>query len=143
MRTLVRKGVVAIGRFFHPERQGEESHFRKWFADMGFKVCDMPAATPFEGEGDALFETDGSRLWAEYGVRTMQSTHRLWYGNRHSVAPGVGQMAHDTLFPSIPNGGITGNLIFLVIAIVGTPSPHGSCSFNKAASLTIACAFPT
>ncbi len=79
---LVRKGVVAISRFFHPERQGEESHFRKWFADVGFDVCEMPQATPFEGEGDALFEADGSRLWAGHGVRTMQSSHRhlqdLW-----------------------------------------------------------------
>ncbi len=71
---LVRKGVVAISRFFHPERQGEESHFRKWFNDWGFKVSDMPLATPFEGEADALFEADGSRLWAGHGVRTMQST---------------------------------------------------------------------
>jgi ornithine--oxo-acid transaminase len=79
---LVRKGVVAISRFLHPERQGEESHFRKWFADLGFDVCEMPSATPFEGEGDALFEADGSRLWAGHGVRTMQSSHRhlqdLW-----------------------------------------------------------------
>jgi N-dimethylarginine dimethylaminohydrolase len=74
---LVREGVVAISRFFHPERQGEESHFRQWFDDLGFIVCDMPMATPFEGEGDALFEPDGSRLWAGHGVRTMQSTHRL------------------------------------------------------------------
>ena len=79
---LVRKGVVAISRFLHPERQGEESHFRKWFADLGFDVCEMPLATPFEGEGDALFEADGSRLWAGHGVRTVQSSHRhlqdLW-----------------------------------------------------------------
>jgi ornithine--oxo-acid transaminase len=79
---LVRKGVVAISRFFHPERQGEESHFRKWFDDLGFKVSEMPPATPFEGEGDALFEADGSRLWAGHGVRTTQSTHvrlrELW-----------------------------------------------------------------
>jgi ornithine--oxo-acid transaminase len=79
---LVRKGVVAISRFFHPERQGEESHFRKWFDDLGFKLSEMPMTTPFEGEGDALFEADGSRLWAGHGVRTMQSTHRrlrkLW-----------------------------------------------------------------
>ncbi len=72
---LVRKGVVAISHFLHPERQGEESHFRKWFDDVGFSVCEMPSATPFEGEGDALFEADGSRLWAGYGVRTMQSSH--------------------------------------------------------------------
>jgi len=79
---LVRKGVVAMSRFLHPERQGEESHFRKWFGDFGFKVCDLPLATPFEGEGDALFEADGSRLWAGHGVRTMHSSHRhlrdLW-----------------------------------------------------------------
>ncbi len=79
---LVRKGVVAMSRFLHPERRGEESHFRKWFDDVGFSVCQMPMATPFEGEGDALFEADGSRLWAGHGVRTMQSSHRhlrdLW-----------------------------------------------------------------
>jgi ornithine--oxo-acid transaminase len=79
---LVRKGMVAISRFLHPERKGEESHFRRWFDDLGFSVCDMPLATPFEGEGDALFEADGSRLWAGHGVRTMQSSHRhlqdLW-----------------------------------------------------------------
>jgi len=72
---LVRDGVVAISRFFHPERQGEELHFRKWFDDLGFTVCDMPRATPFEGEGDALFEAEGSRLWAAHGIRTTQSTH--------------------------------------------------------------------
>ncbi len=72
---LVRDGVVAISRFFHPERQGEESHFRKWFDDSGFTLCDMPRTTPFEGEGDALFETKGSLLWAGHGVRTMQSSH--------------------------------------------------------------------
>jgi N-dimethylarginine dimethylaminohydrolase len=79
---LVREGVVAMSRFLHPERQGEESHFRKWFADLGFGVSEMPVATPFEGEGDALFESDGSRLWAGHGVRTLQSSHRhlqdLW-----------------------------------------------------------------
>lgn len=74
---LVRQGTVAVSRFFHPERQGEESHFRKWFDDVGFTVCDMPLATPFEGEGDALFEPDGARLWAGHGVRTTQSSHRL------------------------------------------------------------------
>jgi N-dimethylarginine dimethylaminohydrolase len=73
---LVRKGVVALSRFFHPERRGEESHFRKWFGESGYAVREMPQATPFEGEGDALFEWDGSRLWAGHGVRTLQSTHQ-------------------------------------------------------------------
>jgi len=72
---LVRDGVVAMSSFLHPERQGEESHFRKWFSDLGFKIFEMPSATPFEGEGDALFEADGSRLWAGHGVRTIESSH--------------------------------------------------------------------
>jgi len=73
---LVHKGVVALSSFLHPERQGEEPHFRKWFDDSGFCVCEMPRATPFEGEGDALFEVDGSCLWAGHGIRTRESSHR-------------------------------------------------------------------
>lgn len=79
---LVRDGVVAMSRFLHPERQGEEPHFRKWFDDAGFAVWDPPRATPFEGEGDALFETEAARLWAGHGVRTLQGSHahlaELW-----------------------------------------------------------------
>jgi N-dimethylarginine dimethylaminohydrolase len=73
---LVRQGVVALSRFFHPERQGEEPHFGKWFDESGFTVRETARTTPFEGEGDALFEWDGSRLWAGHGVRTQQCTHQ-------------------------------------------------------------------
>ncbi len=73
---LVHRGVVTLSSFLHPERQGEEPHFRKWFDDSGFGVCEMPRATPFEGEGDALFAVDGCCLWAGYGIRTLQSSHR-------------------------------------------------------------------
>jgi ornithine--oxo-acid transaminase len=79
---LLFDGIVALSSFYHPERQGEEPHFRRWFADSGFTVCDVPRLTPFEGEGDALFEADGSRLWAGYGPRTDELSHRqltdLW-----------------------------------------------------------------
>jgi arginine dihydrolase len=77
---LVRHGVVALSRFLHPERQGEEPHFGKWFDDSGFAVRELPPGAPFEGEGDALFEWDGSRLWAGHGVRTLQRTHRWLMG---------------------------------------------------------------
>jgi ornithine--oxo-acid transaminase len=53
---LVRNGMVALSSFHHLERQGEEPHFRKWFHESGFAVREIPRATPFEGEGDALFE---------------------------------------------------------------------------------------
>lgn len=79
---LVRDGVVALSSFHHPERQGEEPHFRRWFSESGFAVSEVPRATPFEGEGDALFEADGSRLWAGHGLRTREASHRhlteLW-----------------------------------------------------------------
>jgi ornithine--oxo-acid transaminase len=73
---LVWDRVVTLSSFLHPERQGEESHFRKWFRDSGFVLAEMPPLTPFEGEGDALFEPDGSRLWAGHGVRTAEASHR-------------------------------------------------------------------
>ena len=72
---LVRKGVVALARFLHPERQGEEPHFHKWFDDRGLAVREFPRDVPFEGEGDALFEADSSRLWAGHGMRSKESSH--------------------------------------------------------------------
>jgi ornithine--oxo-acid transaminase len=79
---LARDGVVAISSFYHPERQGEEPHFRRWFHDAGYEVVDLPRDTPFEGEGDALFSADGTRLWAGHGTRTLEASHEalqpLW-----------------------------------------------------------------
>jgi len=73
---LERNGIVALSSFFHPERQAEEQHFRHWFREAGYTILDIPRATPFEGEGDALFSTDGTRLWAGYGLRTLASSHQ-------------------------------------------------------------------
>jgi N-dimethylarginine dimethylaminohydrolase len=73
---LERNGVVAISSFFHPERQGEEPHFRRWFQQAGYTVINIPRSTPFEGEGDALFSTDGRCLWVGHGPRTAASSHR-------------------------------------------------------------------
>ncbi len=73
---LERNGIIALSSFFHPERQGEESHFRRWFRDAGYTVLDISRATPFEGEGDALFSTDGTCLWAGHGPRTALASHQ-------------------------------------------------------------------
>jgi N-dimethylarginine dimethylaminohydrolase len=72
---LERNGIVALSSFFHTERQAEESHFRDWFQSAGYTVLNIPRSTSFEGEGDALFSTDGTRLWAGYGPRTTASSH--------------------------------------------------------------------
>jgi ornithine--oxo-acid transaminase len=74
---LLYNGEVAISSFFHPERQGEEPHFRRWFVEQGYKVLDVARETPFEGEGDALFTEDGTRLWVGHGPRTLESSHEF------------------------------------------------------------------
>jgi N-dimethylarginine dimethylaminohydrolase len=73
---LERNGTVVISSFFHPERQDEEPHFRTWFREAGYTILDIPRTTPFEGEGDALFSTDGTRLWAGYGPRSLITSHQ-------------------------------------------------------------------
>jgi N-dimethylarginine dimethylaminohydrolase len=73
---LEHSGVVAISSFLHPERQDEEPHFRRWFQKAGYTIVNIPRSTPFEGEGDALFSSDGARLWVGYGPRTLVSSHQ-------------------------------------------------------------------
>src|SRR5438067_3236482 len=42
---------VLLSRFLHPERSGEEKHFKEWFARHGFEVHELPRDLPFEGAG--------------------------------------------------------------------------------------------
>lgn len=74
---LMRDGVVVLSSFFHPERQAEEAHFGRWFRENGYQVVELPRTTPFEGEGDALFSSDGQRLWAGFGTRSAESSHSV------------------------------------------------------------------
>ena len=108
---LVRDGIVALCSFHHRERQGEEPHFRRWFSESGFAVLDIPRVTPFEGEGDALFEADGSRLWAGYGPRTLEDSHRrlteLWGVEVVSLRLVDPRFYHlDTCFCPLSNGDV-------------------------------------
>lgn len=106
---LERDGTVAISSFFHPERQDEEPHFRRWFHEAGYKVLDTPRSTPFEGEGDALFSTDGTRLWVGYGPRTVASSHhplrKVWgieVTSLHLIDPRFYHL--DTCFAPLDGG---------------------------------------
>jgi ornithine--oxo-acid transaminase len=108
---LAREGVVALSSFYHPERQGEEPHFRAWFREAGYAVVDLPRETPFEGEGDALFSVDGSRLWVGYGPRTIEASHdalqQLWgieVTSLHLVDPRFYHL--DTCFAPLEDGAV-------------------------------------
>jgi N-dimethylarginine dimethylaminohydrolase len=108
---LERNGIVALSSFFHPERQDEEQHFRHWFQDAGYTVFDISRSIPFEGEGDALFSTDGTRLWAGYGPRTSSASHHLLHEiwnvevvSLHLIDPRFYHL--DTCFAPLANGHI-------------------------------------
>jgi len=68
---------VVLSRFLHPERQGEEPHFKAWFEQNGYTVYELPSDLPFEGAGDALFDREGRWLWAGYGFRTELDSHPM------------------------------------------------------------------
>ncbi len=72
---LVLGDNAVLSRFYHPERQGEEPHFKQWFADNGFQVFELPKDLPFEGAGDALLDREGRWLWAGYGFRSELDSH--------------------------------------------------------------------
>lgn len=72
---LVVGNKVVLSRFLHPERQGEQEHFKKWFQQHGFEVFELPPDLPFEGAGDALLDRSGAFLWAGYGFRTELDAH--------------------------------------------------------------------
>ncbi len=103
-------GTAVLSRFRCAERRGEEKHFRAWFEVEGFTVHDVPAETQFEGEGDALFTPDGTRLWAGHGWRTGLESHallrELWPGiavtSLRLIDPRFYHL--DTCFAPLPNG---------------------------------------
>ncbi len=108
---LVRDDTVVLSSFLHPERQGEEPHFRRWFHNVGYRVIELPRSTPFEGEGDALFSSDGARLWVGHGTRTAQGSHArlaaLWdiaVMSLHLVDPRFYHL--DTCFAPLADGSV-------------------------------------
>ncbi len=72
---LILNKTVVLSRFFHPERQGEQPHFKQWFLDQGYTVHELPPELPFEGAGDALLDRSGRWLWAGYGFRSVLESH--------------------------------------------------------------------
>lgn len=72
---LILGNTVVLSRFVHPERQGEEPYFQKWFEDQGYQVQILPKSLPFEGAGDALIDRAGHWLWAGYGFRSELDAH--------------------------------------------------------------------
>ncbi len=76
-------------------------------------------AVPLAARPIALVATASFRRWSGSRFSCVYSTcPRFILGWK--FAPSAGAVLHNTLVPSVPAGGITSNLMFLVIAIVGT-----------------------
>jgi N-dimethylarginine dimethylaminohydrolase len=107
--ALVQHGIAAVSSFAHAQRQPEEQYLREWLRHEGFLVWDTPRETAFEGEGDALFDADGTRLWAAHGSRTCLQSHRhvadAWHApvcSLHLVDPRFYHL--DTCFAPLTGG---------------------------------------
>lgn len=107
--AVVNCGVAALASFAHEQRQPEESYLREWLQDAGFLTWETPRETAFEGEGDALFAPDGSRMWAAHGARTCRYSHRhvadAWHtpvSSLHLIDPRFYHL--DTCFAPLSGG---------------------------------------
>ncbi len=74
--ALVHHGVAAVSSFGPPQRRAETPYLRRWLISQGFLLWETPRETPFEGEGDIVFNDSGTALFAAHGVRTCHAAHR-------------------------------------------------------------------
>jgi len=77
-------------------------------------------AVPVSALGLTLMVITGSYLRWERIVIALCLLDLTWFALAYLVHPQWSSVAHSTIAPSLPSGGITGSLIFLIIAIVGT-----------------------
>ena len=71
---MIFRQMAVLSRFHHPQRQGEEVHFQRWFSEHEFSVLIPPDSIAFEGAGDALF--CGDTLLAGYLTRSHAGGHQ-------------------------------------------------------------------
>ena len=72
--ALIYQRRAVVSRFRHPQRQGEENHFRRCLRKHGLVTIDAPEGLAFEGAGDALF--CGDTLYAGYQQRSDALGHQ-------------------------------------------------------------------
>ena len=65
-----RKFIVPSHMRF-PSRQREVPYFVEWFRARGYQVIELDYGDEYlEGHGDLSWHTDGSKVWAGYGIRS-------------------------------------------------------------------------
>ena len=77
-------------------------------------------AVPVSALALILMVVAGSYLRWERIVIALCLLDLTWFGLAYVVHPDWAAVGADTMLPTMPEGGITGSLVFLVIAVVGT-----------------------
>jgi Mn2+/Fe2+ NRAMP family transporter len=77
-------------------------------------------SVPVSALGLTLMVVTGSYLRWERIVIALCLMDLTWFGLAYVVHPDWAMVAHKTIVPSLPAGGVTGSFVFLMIAIVGT-----------------------
>jgi Mn2+/Fe2+ NRAMP family transporter len=77
-------------------------------------------SVPVSALGLTLLVLTGSYLRWERIVIALCLMDLTWFGLAYRSHPGWAEVARSTVLPTIPEGGVTGSLIFLILAIVGT-----------------------
>lgn len=68
---IIRDDLFISNNHKHPERKGEEKHFKKWFRDRRYKIKNLSYHQG--GEGDALFYR--GKLYMGHGFRSQKPVH--------------------------------------------------------------------
>jgi N-dimethylarginine dimethylaminohydrolase len=103
---IVRKDTAIVSTFNKPQRQPEEQHFEKWFADNNYKVLKLKNS--YEGEGDHLIDKWG-RHWMGTGFRSKIDA-AIELGDIFKVHTNTLKLVDprwyhlDTCFCPLPNG---------------------------------------
>jgi Mn2+/Fe2+ NRAMP family transporter len=77
-------------------------------------------SVPVPATGLTLMVVTGSYLRWERIVIALCLMDLTWFVPAFIVHPNWATVAHNSMVPTMPAGGITSSLVFLVIAIVGT-----------------------
>jgi Mn2+/Fe2+ NRAMP family transporter len=77
-------------------------------------------SVPVSAIGLTLMVVTGSYLRWERIVIALCLMDLTWFGLVYVVHPNWSTVAHNGIVPSVPAGGVTSGLVFLIIAIVGT-----------------------
>jgi NRAMP (natural resistance-associated macrophage protein)-like metal ion transporter len=99
-------------------------------------------SVPVAALGLTMMVVTGSYLRWERIVIALCLMDLTWFALTYVVHPNWADVAHNTVMPTMPACGITGSLVFLVIAVVGTTIAPGSSFSSRVAWLRNGCVFP-